>query len=524
MENKDEKTLRKSEENLGTIKEEVPSSFQDCNRSKQELEGAQNLLLLVAPKNEDVQGTEQKQKEVREASKSPINHTSNLPQGLSDHIETNKKGTKLLDTLADLACREVETETIKVEKPDWGATRSDDNNAPRQKRLRSMSEGYFHRVSLPMDPWGSSVSSSRCQVLFKQEGGPSRDTPPIGPGGQRSLYYPLPLHRRPRPPSFSSLSSPPAPAPHSPPFRAMPAPKEAVGPGTQDPTSNPTVPSVLGNKEENEAPVKPSQRVTYSSPMDLMPSLGLHFSPPASAKPKHFPAREQHPDDRFAYNMMKRTRPHFSNQVHPSGRTPTNPIPLVDEPSPPSRDDEGTAVDLQEHSSHQPFSQHPRRDSMELVGLSAAEIVAEYQALEKQEGQLPLPHAFSRLSHIYNQHGRIGIYTPAERAAILERFRQKRERRIWKKKIRYNCRKNLADKRHRVKGRFVKSTSIHDDYRHHVALHQAAGNILLYQSGMSSISPNHGGSSDADSSDVSITSSPISEDEPIRVRRHSIAF
>jgi CCT motif len=59
-------------------------------------------------------------------------------------------------------------------------------------------------------------------------------------------------------------------------------------------------------------------------------------------------------------------------------------------------------------------------------------------------------------SQVYNKNGRIGIYTPAERAAIIERFLQKRSRRVWNKKIRYDCRKDLADRRLRVKGRFVK--------------------------------------------------------------------
>jgi hypothetical protein len=48
------------------------------------------------------------------------------------------------------------------------------------------------------------------------------------------------------------------------------------------------------------------------------------------------------------------------------------------------------------------------------------------------------------------------VYTPAERAAIIHKFNAKRARRVWNKKIRYNCRKNLADRRMRVKGRFVK--------------------------------------------------------------------
>ena len=75
--------------------------------------------------------------------------------------------------------------------------------------------------------------------------------------------------------------------------------------------------------------------------------------------------------------------------------------------------------------------------------------------------QEPKPSFPSLLSSIqvYNKNGRIGIYTPAERAAIISRFNSKRERRVWNKKIRYNCRKNLADRRMRVKGRFVKRST-----------------------------------------------------------------
>lgn len=73
-----------------------------------------------------------------------------------------------------------------------------------------------------------------------------------------------------------------------------------------------------------------------------------------------------------------------------------------------------------------------------------------------EKGQLTLPHALSKYKHVYNKNGRIGIYTPCERAAIIARFQGKRSRRVWNKKIRYNCRKNLADRRLRVKGRFVK--------------------------------------------------------------------
>lgn len=60
---------------------------------------------------------------------------------------------------------------------------------------------------------------------------------------------------------------------------------------------------------------------------------------------------------------------------------------------------------------------------------------------------LILPHSLSKYKEVYNKNGRIGIYTPAERAAIIQKFNAKRARRVWNKKIRYNCRKNLADRR-----------------------------------------------------------------------------
>mmetsp|Transcript_1905 Transcript_1905/g.4604 ORF Transcript_1905/g.4604 Transcript_1905/m.4604 type:complete len:510 (+) Transcript_1905:184-1713(+) len=70
--------------------------------------------------------------------------------------------------------------------------------------------------------------------------------------------------------------------------------------------------------------------------------------------------------------------------------------------------------------------------------------------------EIALPHSLAKYKEMYNKNGRIGIYTPSERAAIIQKFNEKRRRRVWNKKIRYNCRKSLADKRMRVKGRFVK--------------------------------------------------------------------
>ena len=58
----------------------------------------------------------------------------------------------------------------------------------------------------------------------------------------------------------------------------------------------------------------------------------------------------------------------------------------------------------------------------------------------------------------YNKYGRIGMYSPRERKMMLERWNRKRRNRVWRKVVRYGCRKNLANGRVRIKGRFVKST------------------------------------------------------------------
>eukprot|EP00968_Pinguiococcus_pyrenoidosus_P026866 scaffold7340_cov266-Pinguiococcus_pyrenoidosus.AAC.32 len=46
-----------------------------------------------------------------------------------------------------------------------------------------------------------------------------------------------------------------------------------------------------------------------------------------------------------------------------------------------------------------------------------------------------LPHMMAKYAGVYNKYGRIGIYTPEERRAILRRFHEKRLRRVWSKKV-----------------------------------------------------------------------------------------
>lgn len=119
-----------------------------------------------------------------------------------------------------------------------------------------------------------------------------------------------------------------------------------------------------------------------------------------------------------------------------------------------------------------------------------------------EKGGMAMPHSIDKYKEIYNKNGRIGIYTPAERAAIISKFNSKRTRRTWKKKIRYNCRKSLADRRMRVKGRFVKR-----------AVEQNKKVEVMPQvpkaSPMKSSDENPALESEISSSDSSRTSSPI---------------
>jgi hypothetical protein len=50
----------------------------------------------------------------------------------------------------------------------------------------------------------------------------------------------------------------------------------------------------------------------------------------------------------------------------------------------------------------------------------------------------------------------IGLLSLPVRYVKIMRFKQKKNSRIWTKQISYACRKNIAEKRLRIKGRFIK--------------------------------------------------------------------
>lgn len=77
-----------------------------------------------------------------------------------------------------------------------------------------------------------------------------------------------------------------------------------------------------------------------------------------------------------------------------------------------------------------------------------------FRSMMNNSGSTALP------VELLNKDGRIGIYLPEARRARIARFHAKRSKRVWRKRIKYDCRKKLADSRPRVKGRFVKRSDV----------------------------------------------------------------
>ena len=74
---------------------------------------------------------------------------------------------------------------------------------------------------------------------------------------------------------------------------------------------------------------------------------------------------------------------------------------------------------------------------------------------QQQQQQLQLQQGVE-CGLMFGGEGFVGAYSPEQRKLRIEKFFQKRTKRVWTKKVKYDVRKNFADSRVRVKGRFVK--------------------------------------------------------------------
>lgn len=86
--------------------------------------------------------------------------------------------------------------------------------------------------------------------------------------------------------------------------------------------------------------------------------------------------------------------------------------------------------------------------SLAVLAASASEATADVVPGVSPESAVPE----AQMASAY----RIGRYTPAERKIRLERYREKRAQRNFNRRVKYDCRKMIADKRRRVQGRFIK--------------------------------------------------------------------
>ena len=117
-------------------------------------------------------------------------------------------------------------------------------------------------------------------------------------------------------------------------------------------------------------------------------------------------------------------------------------------------------------------SQSKMKDMMEGItsGGNAADSIPEdesEEASEEVQSGLGRPRSMSDpnlsvrlddhgLLHVDGPEGWVGAYSPDSRQLRVTRFLEKRNHRVWVKKVKYDVRKNFADSRLRVKGRFVK--------------------------------------------------------------------
>ncbi|CCI10135.1 unnamed protein product [Albugo candida] len=96
----------------------------------------------------------------------------------------------------------------------------------------------------------------------------------------------------------------------------------------------------------------------------------------------------------------------------------------------------------------------PRNMEMDCVHAASVDSVQDFVNREKHSPTRS--HTFASTSNDSDSRKRIGSYSPEARRLRIHRFHEKRKNRTWKKSIKYDCRKKLADDRPRIKGRFVR--------------------------------------------------------------------
>ncbi|XAR62565.1 hypothetical protein NMG60_11017382 [Bertholletia excelsa] len=95
----------------------------------------------------------------------------------------------------------------------------------------------------------------------------------------------------------------------------------------------------------------------------------------------------------------------------------------------------------------------PVRRVFSAGGLQGINMVHHYYRSER-------PLSNESCSNIIESMNRACRYSPEEKKERIERYRSKRNQRNFNKKIKYACRKTLADSRPRIRGRFARNNEI----------------------------------------------------------------
>lgn len=98
-----------------------------------------------------------------------------------------------------------------------------------------------------------------------------------------------------------------------------------------------------------------------------------------------------------------------------------------------------------------------RSDSEPCVLFNSLLIITEAQFQVEDAEKRAQAISFAKSDHHAMTYaaGNIGAYSKGERLQRIRRYLEKKKHRVWTRSVKYGCRKDLADKRTREKGRFV---------------------------------------------------------------------
>ncbi|CAN8253345.1 unnamed protein product [Cochlearia groenlandica] len=82
-------------------------------------------------------------------------------------------------------------------------------------------------------------------------------------------------------------------------------------------------------------------------------------------------------------------------------------------------------------------------------------------------------------------------YCPEEKKEKIEKYRSKRNLRNFNKRIKYECRKTLADSRPRIRGRFARNDELLQEEQADVVTEAVVGDVDTWASFLDSFSANH---------------------------------